>query len=350
MKIQLSKNDKIYIMCPAKVKSGGPELLHQIGYVLRKIYKVKVYMLYYPRTSENPVNASYDSYNLPYIYCNDVEDNIGNILIIPEIKPSLDLSSRFKKIRKCIWFLSVDNYYLFKMKKTDFFLKRFINELSGVVLNRPIYELSLEKLIKRYPIEADCNIKKGNYFFTNSYRGFLFLKEKEIYPLFYLSEYLNEAFLNTKYYFNKKENIITYNPSKGFPFTRKIIKNAKGLKFIPLIDMDRSEIIKLLQKSKVYIDFGDHPGKDRLPREAAIMGCCVITGRRGSAAFFEDVPILDEYKFDDKIENINKIIEKIKDCFENYPERYKDFDYYREIIKQEPKKFIEDIKNIFILQ
>jgi ribosomal protein S3AE len=44
-----------------------------------------------------------------------------------------------------------------------------------------------------------------------------------------------------------------------------------------------------------------------------------------------------------KIDNI-----KIKDCFENFEERYKDFDYYRQVIKKEPEKFIEDMKNIFV--
>ncbi len=52
--------------------------------------------------------------------------------------------------------------------------------------------------------------------------------------------------------------------------------------------------------------------------------------------------------FDDKEENIPKIIEKIKDCFENFEERYKDFESYREIIRQEPQKFLEDLKKIFV--
>jgi hypothetical protein len=112
--------------------------------------------------------------------------------------------------------------------------------------------------------------------------------------------------------------------------------------------MTKEEIIKTLQRAKVYIDFGNHPGKDRIPREAAILGCCVITGKRGSAAFFEDVPIPDEYKFEDKEENIPKIIEKIKDCFRNFEERYKDFEYCREVIRNEPQKFVEDIKKIFV--
>jgi len=142
--------------------------------------------------------------------------------------------------------------------------------------------------------------------------------------------------------------MVVYNPKKGFVFTKKIISMANDIKFVPLINMSRNQVIESLQKAKVYIDFGNHPGKDRIPREAAILGCCVITGKIGSAAFFEDVPIPDEYKFEEKEENIPKIIEKIKDCFEHFEERYKDFEYYREVIRNEPQKFLEDLKKIFI--
>ncbi|KAL3809235.1 hypothetical protein ACHAXA_005283 [Cyclostephanos tholiformis] len=46
-----------------------------------------------------------------------------------------------------------------------------------------------------------------------------------------------------------------------------------------------------------YIDFGPHPGMDRLPREAALAGCIVITNREGAAAHDEDVPLPQEFKF-----------------------------------------------------
>ena len=36
---------------------------------------------------------------------------------------------------------------------------------------------------------------------------------------------------------------------------------------------------------------------DRLPREAALAGCIVITNREGAAAHDEDVPLPPEFKF-----------------------------------------------------
>ena len=48
--------------------------------------------------------------------------------------------------------------------------------------------------------------------------------------------------------------------------------------------------------SKIYIDFGEHPGMDRLPREAAINGLIVITNKAGAAFYKEDVGIKEKYK------------------------------------------------------
>lgn len=81
--------------------------------------------------------------------------------------------------------------------------------------------------------------------------------------------------------------------------------------------MTRDEVAKLLSTAKVYIDFGNHAGKDRIPK-AAISGCCVITGKDGSAKFYEDVPIDEEFKFKTINKNIPLIVEKIKHCFDNY--------------------------------
>ena len=124
-------------------------------------------------------------------------------------------------------------------------------------------------------------------------------------------------------------------------------KSDEYIEFLPLENMTPDEVAEACLSSKVYIDFGNHPGKDRFPREAATLGCVVITGRKGAANFYDDVRIKDEYKFEDKDENIENIIEKIKECFEKYDEKINEFKEYREMICGEEKKFQEDIEEIF---
>ena len=111
--------------------------------------------------------------------------------------------------------------------------------------------------------------------------------------------------------------------------------------------MTVEEIKNLMRKGKVYIDFGNHPGKDRIPREAAISGCCIITNRKGSAKFYEDVSIDEKYKFDDDMKNIPNVIETINRCINNYDNEINEFENYRNLIEKEKEKFGKDILNVF---
>ena len=125
------------------------------------------------------------------------------------------------------------------------------------------------------------------------------------------------------------------------------MKKTPNIKWVAIENMTTEQVKELLLKSKVYIDFGSHPGKDRFPREAAICNCCVITGKKGSAKYYEDVPINDEFKFDDKLSNIDKIIDKINLCLSDYDNQIKKYQGYREFIKSEKSKFQEDVRKIF---
>lgn len=349
--IKIYPNTKVYIAAPAAAATGGPELLHQLAFHLNN-EGIKAYMYYYPSNHPNPIHPNYKEYNVQYV--NEIEDKKDNVFIVPEVFQGLELLENYQYIRKTIWWLSVDNFYLSYVfaSKLNFFIPRMINKIYRKLFGSSlidINEMALKsKKFKNFQLPEF--VKKVDYHLTQSFYALNHIKNMGIpeEKIYYLSDYLNKSFLDIKTDISEKQDIVAYNPKKGLAFTKKIISAAKDIKFVPLINMSREEVIHTLQKAKVYIDFGNHPGKDRIPREAAILGCCVITGKRGSAAYFEDVPIPEEYKFDDKEENIPKIVEKIRDCFENFEKRYKDFDYYREVIKKEPEKFLEDLKRIFV--
>lgn len=120
---------------------------------------------------------------------------------------------------------------------------------------------------------------------------------------------------------------------------------SKDIEFIAINNMSRAEVVEILKISKVYIDFGNHPGKDRIPREAALLDCCIITNKRGSSLFYDDVSIDSEFQFEDEDSNIPLISGKIKECFYNYENKIKQFSFYKNKIKQEKSIFIEQIKN-----
>jgi hypothetical protein len=113
--------------------------------------------------------------------------------------------------------------------------------------------------------------------------------------------------------------------------------------------MSINEVQELLLKSKIYIDFGNHPGRDRFPREAASLGCSIITNKKGSAKNNIDINISEKYKFNDKSElELDKIVDLIKDIAVNFRSHHDSYNSYRKTILGDEKRFVVDLKKIFL--
>ena len=63
---------------------------------------------------------------------------------------------------------------------------------------------------------------------------------------------------------------------------------------------------------------------------------------------FEDVPIDDEFKFDEKNKNLSKINTTINQIFNNYTIELKKFENYRKKLKDQKKTFKNQIEEILI--
>ncbi|WP_143317773.1 hypothetical protein [Clostridium sp. HBUAS56017] len=324
--IEVFNGSKIYVVCVPKHTTGGPELLHQFVSKLNML-GYEAYMYYVGENIEDPVAEQYKKYNVKYV--TEIEDKERNIIIVPEVLTMI--LSNYKNIRKVIWWLSIDNYYfsieMLKTRLANGKLKAFLGN------NLKYFDFNDDNVV---------NLAQCKYISEH-------LKKKGIKKVYYLSDYLNREFLkqNLGNDLKNKENIVAYNPKKGLEFTKKLIKAGKHIRWVPIKDMNPEEVIQLLKKSKVYIDFGNHPGKDRIPREAAICKCCVITGRKGSANYYEDVPIDDSFKFQDDESNINVILDRITQCFDNFEIEMEKFHKYRDIIRRSEMEFEEQIVDIF---
>lgn len=321
-----------YLLCPANKKTGGTELAHQLVQELNR-NNVKAYITYYYWDKfPEPVNPAFREYVSEYKKIQDIVDDSKNVLLVPEIN-WLELN-KYSKIQKGIWWMSVDNY----VKNAGFMgawrINGFVKALKALIKGH----------VSLFTKDFDKNVE---HFYQSEY-AHRFLEDKGINNSMKLSDYVNDSYL-VQTEASERENNVLYNPKKGIKYTKKLIKAAPELNWIPIQNMTTGQVKELLSKSKVYIDFGNHPGKDRFPREAAISGCCVITGRRGSAAFYDDIPIGDAFKFQGKDSDISAIIDKIKECLDNYDEMSKHFEKYREMIKKEHEWFREDARKIIKL-
>ncbi len=354
--IQVKENCKIYIMSPANVATGGPEALHQLAFTLKNSLKLNTFIYYVPQTKQNPIHDNYKMYSINFV--KEVEDDPNNILIVPEYFEFLQIAKKFNKIQKAIWWLSIDNYFGYRFRKKNSKLIRsiikipfnfinFFNLLTFNFFGLITIQDYLKFIYKSSNLFKQRELSQGNIHLAQSKYAFNFLSKKII-NLDILSDYIRDDFFDSiKFDKEKKENIITYNPLKSNQYMKKIINNNKKITFIPLVGLKKDEIINILKKSKIYFDIGSHPGKDRIPREAALLGNCIITNKRGSASNIEDINIPNDFKFNENFFNIKKITKKINYVFNNYEAESKKFDPYINKITLEKKVFENEVKKIF---
>jgi hypothetical protein len=333
----------IYVVCPAKARTGGPELLHQLVYTLNKIKK-KAYIVYTGiENHKYEIINEYNHYISGYLLKGEIEDYSDNLLIVPEV--DVLFLNQFKNIQKAVWWLSVDNFFLkyFSFQSLKYYHFSLARNIYLTIINTK--NLLFNKT--RYLSSNNKVFKSVSYNFVQSNYAMTFCKKNNYKNIFFLSDYLNEIFL-TNGTNNMKEDIILYNPSKGYKFTQKIIRTLNyNVKFIPLRNLSREEVFSLMQRAKVYIDFGTHPGKDRMPREACSLGCIVITGKKGSAKYYADIPLDDKHKFKDKYCNIKVIQDAIIYAIENYIQDSRNMENYINFIRNEKDDFINTVNILF---
>lgn len=331
---------QVYVCAPSGYASGGPEALHQLANEIKLLgYNVKMFYYAHNTRIERPNHKNYDIYDLNFTTnYNDLQNDGGNYIIVPETACDLLNIPNTDKMKKIVWWLSVDFFFKAHQLSLDnskkyFGLKRFF------------------KKYRKFPNLDELKDIKNVSHLPNSYYTLKFLEDNGIDSLAVVSDYLNENYTCQNTDLNLKENIIIYNPVKNGAYLEKIKQRTKELNWIAIKGMSQAEVKVLMNTAKVYIDFGFHPGRERMPREACLAKCCLIIGKEGAAKYKEDMPIPDEYHFESTEENIDEIANLIFECFSNYEHHVNKFFSYEENILNarqrfslEVKKLIEEIK------
>ena len=342
--INVYPDSKIYVYCPAGAVTGGAELLHQLVSFLNDNGK-EAYIVYFGK-KEHMLPDDYECYNIKI--AEYVEDSDRNIEVIHE--GIFDFIKQNHSTQKFLWWLSVDNFYLCStsyLSLSNLFCYSFALGFRAL-LRRGYYLFFKTKKFPWHPLSIK-ELRKINA--LNGYQSEYaqnFLQNHGFKELIALKDYINVEHSNHPLNLSNRKDLILYNPKKGLHFTKRLITATPDLKWVPIQGMSRKQLIELMNEAKVYVDFGYHPGKDRLPRECAANGCCIITGMRGSAAFFEDVMVPNKYKFNERKASKKEIIDIIRWTMKNYEIAINDFRMYRRKIALEKKEFEEQISLIFL--
>lgn len=331
----------INVLCPAYFKTGGTELLHQLVFQLNQnnIEARMVYTDYEKYISNGVLNPAFSKYITDYMLEENLVDSSEDSIVVPEI--ACEYLSRYKSMKKYIWWLSVDNFIRECGLIGRIRVSGWMHGIGG----------SLIRLCKRkyHNLKNTIHLADMHLCQSKYANDFLIGKGVAASKIAYLSDYINDEYLDTyeANLKNKKEDIVLYNPKKGYKTTQKIIREGSDIRWVPLENLSNSQMKELLSTAKLYMDFGNHPGKDRIPREAVLCGCCLITGMRGAAGNEEDIPIDSKYKFDDNHLPISDIIYRIHEIMEHYDSHINDFNDYREKILNEKSEFIYGAISIF---
>lgn len=318
------------VLCPAQLVTGGPEALHQLAHVARQ-QGIDARMVYTGADAGAAV-ATPEPYRIyePRIDAAP-DDDPQTLVIAPETQT--DRLLRLRHAQRAIWWLSVDNHRVVaehaRLRRRRHWWKRFT---AGVALH---FDLQRPE--------------PGLWHLAQSAYAREHLARHGVAPVRMLTDYLRDDFLAQSRLgadrIARQRRRVAYNPKKGLEATQAIVAEAAGrFEFVPIQNMSAQQVIELLCSTAVYMDFGHHPGRDRLPREAVACGCRVLTGRRGAAAFAEDVPVPEDFKLDESGPDLaRRAVAALERLVAPDPGLDTVFDDYRRAVTAQKQTFADEV-------
>lgn len=330
--LRVYPDTQIYVISIRDV-TGGPDALHQMAYYLKKLgYNVKMAYLYTQNKDDVQAPEAYKCYGIDGVRVDDIIDDKHNIIIIPETFTYY--VPVFRKAQKCVWWLSVDNY-LNKIGKIDFaFRKDFAwhHRCFGALFR---YKLKNPKVLN-----ACASYYAKDFLADHGVDCQLMIEPLGLTFIDFMKKHKASDV-------TAKRDVVFYNPKKGKEVTDRIIQSCPDIEFIPIQGMTYQQVLETLQTGKVYMDFGEFPGAERLPKEAVISGCCIITGTKGASKNKFDVCIPEKYKYKDPLSNIVEIHNQILDFYKEYEKYREDFKAYVDRVNNLESEFEKSIKRVF---
>jgi hypothetical protein len=327
----MPRDRKVLVVCPGGVLTAGPEALHQLAADLIRLGQ-PAEMDYHPFERRYETPEPYHKYQVPI---GTHADEPGNLIVYPEIFSMLAL--RTKQAEAALWWMSVNNFtcvrYGNPLRDRMRYWKNVVKRKTpwgGVEALAPLHNFAQSEYARAFLAQ----------------HGILAQMLSDPIPVYTEPAYLRA--LPARLHAAARSDTILYNPKKGAPVTARLMAAFPQWRFRPLVGLDREQLAQAFLEAKLYMDFGHHPGKDRLPREAALHGCCVVTARHGSAVNAVDVPIPDRYKLDVKdpafVQRFGAIASEVLVHFDACT---REFDRYRQVIAREPLEFDRQIVEAF---
>ena len=236
-----------FVAAPGWVYSGGPEALHQLEHALRE-NGFEARMLYYGPTDVRVQKDFIRRYGTVQAGDEDMVDPEG-VLILPEVEsPAKWRDKGWRRI--AVWWLSGQRLHPLKEYEgcAHFFQSHYAQtKLAQIGFRGEM----LTDYIRDDLVERSAEIRNQG-------------KERQ-----------------PRIAFNHRTaGLVSAWRAAGCDLNFTMID---GL--VPL------DALEEMARCRVFLDLGWHPGRDRMPREAALAGCVVVVNQEGSAGDKRDMPL-----------------------------------------------------------
>lgn len=333
--------DRVFVLYPRGASTGGPEALHQLVDALRSLGQDAT-LVPFSQTRNRTRSASYQRYDAPESAL--IDDRPGNAVIAPE--SALDRLRSVRRATRICWWLSVDYALPFfaRQERAD---RHFVRKL-GAQHSRWSPTLASAIYSRAGSLTPRTELFRESLHIAQSAYARAYLQTHVGLASSVVSDYIARDGVDPIVAPVSRGRSIAYNPKRSGWVPQVLSDLLPDIQWRPIENMDSAGVRAALSQTTVYFDPGFHPGRDRLPREAALAGAVTVPAFRGSACYWEDMPLPWEHKVsvsDDFPREAQRIIGSVLLEPEAAVQRQQS---YLSWVKNDSVRFREEVRRVFV--
>lgn len=313
---------RVYVASPLGQRTGGPEALTLLVHSFRQrgIEAYLIPMRNFRGRSNHPEYSSYD-----VEIAERIADPTKDHFVLTEVSPIENRRELSQIPDEHIWmlWLSVNfspipeaRYYAATQADCSFFPPGIDRELPDLwpYDDEPITTGALRTVrearrrtsatggrrlpaiaIEAASIEYARRVSRRDINLgTQSYYGQSFVRRHVNRDAFLLTDYprpmpdVNDV--------KRRSNVVAYNGAKGQWKIHELQVLLPDVEFLPIQGMSFEDVCRALASASLYVEIGHLPGRDRLPREAALLGTPTVLLARGAGFCWQDFPLGVDYR------------------------------------------------------
>ena len=312
----------MYVATPLGQRTGGPEALTLLVHSLRQ-RGIEAYLIPMRNFRGKENHPEYDVYD--FEVADRIADPERDHFVLTEVSPiesrrelrqlpdehvwMLWLSVNFSPIPEARYYAATEGDCSFFPPGTqknlpDLWPYDYTPITSGTLRTwREAQRRTRSAGVRRItatPIEAASieyakrTVQRSINFGTQSFYGQSFVRRHLNRDAFVITDYPRP--LPSVADVKRQSNVVAFNGVKGQWKIKELQALLPDVEFRPIEGMSFYEVCRTLASATLYVEIGHLPGRDRLPREAALLGTPTVMLARGAGFCWDDFPIGIDYR------------------------------------------------------